>query len=87
MKNARVYITARTQEKGDQTTSDIKHEFPQGELPLTPLELNDLENVATAAKHIVAHETKMHVLFNNAGIMLLCEVERTVQSYEGQLGV
>ena len=86
MKNAHVYITARAQEKGDQTISDVKHEFPhsQGELPLTPL---DYENLATAAKHMVAHEPKVQIFFNNAHVMLLGEVERTVQGYEGQLGV
>ncbi|KAK8055585.1 short-chain dehydrogenase [Apiospora rasikravindrae] len=88
-KNARVYVTARSQGKGDQAIRDIKEAVPQsqGELLFVALDLNDLQHVKAAAEHIAMREQRIHVLFNNAGVMLLGEPERTVQGYEGQLGV
>ncbi|KAL1871067.1 short-chain alcohol dehydrogenase [Diaporthe australafricana] len=87
-KHAKVYIAAR--EEGDVTTR-IKKEEPRskGDIVFLPLDLNDLRSVKESAERFLACETKLNVLFNNAGYMANddAEMERTVQGYERQLGV
>ncbi|KAI2609925.1 NAD(P)-binding protein [Hypoxylon fragiforme] len=88
-KNARVIITARSQEKGDKTIEDIKREVPvsKGELIFVRMDLADLNQVKTAAHEILQREDRINVLFNNAGVMVLKGEPKTVQGYEEQLGV
>lgn len=87
-KNAKVYIAAR--EEGSALTS-IKEAEPSssGTLIFLPLDLEDLRSVKASAERFLAAETKLHVLFNNAGVMTGDEKkpEKTVQGYEKQLGV
>lgn len=88
-KHARVYVTARSREKGTQTVDDIKKEVisSNGDIIFIPLDLSDLEHTKQAARQILDKERKIHLLFNNAGVMVLSEEQRTVQGYEQQLGV
>lgn len=53
------------------------------------LALADLQSVKESAEAFLAAETKLHVLFNNAGYMAADDmnIEKTVQSHEIQLGV
>lgn len=88
-KNARVYVTARSHEKGTQAIEDIKREVPEskGKLIFVPLDLADLNQVKASAQQILDREDRIHVLFNNAGVMVLSQEPRTAQGYEQQLGV
>lgn len=87
-KNAKVYIAARS-EGG--AIEHIKAAEPtsKGALVFLPLDLADLNSVREAAKRFLAAETKLHVLFNNAGVMTADDkaVEKTAQDFELQLGV
>lgn len=87
-KDAKVYIAAR--EEGNAIAS-IKRAEPhsKGQLVFLPLDLADLNSVKAAAQRFLAAETRLHVLFNNAGYMAADdrEMETTAQGFERQLGV
>ncbi|KAK8008415.1 oxidoreductase [Apiospora marii] len=90
-KNATVYLAARSE---SDTIRQIKQSEPRstGTLVFLPLDLADLKSVKAAAQRFLAAETKLHVLFNNAGVMTADGgvdgmVEKTAQGYEKQLGV
>lgn len=90
-KNAKVYIAARSEEKANKAIEDIKREVPTstGSLVFLNLDLNDLSIVKRAAKSFLDQGTKLHVLFNNAGVMVSKAepIPRTAQGYELSLGV
>jgi protochlorophyllide reductase len=51
-----------------------------------PLDLADLASVAAAAEHVQAHEPRLDLLLNNAGLMAI-DHATTVDGFEMQLGV
>lgn len=89
-KNATVYLAARSE---SDTIQHIKQAEPRstGTLAFLSLDLADLQSVKAAAERFLAAETRLHVLFNNAGIMTADDganaIEKTAQGYEKQLGV
>ncbi|KAK6217792.1 hypothetical protein LQW54_003301 [Pestalotiopsis sp. IQ-011] len=87
-KNAKVYIAAR--EEGN-TIKDLKNAEPTstGALSFLRIDLEDLRSVKAAAERFTASETRLNVLFNNAGYLApdTNNVEKTVQGFEKQLGV
>jgi NAD(P)-dependent dehydrogenase (short-subunit alcohol dehydrogenase family) len=88
-KNATVYIGARSREKADAAIDDIKKAAPgsAGDLVFVPLDLADLSSIKASARQILSSTRKIHVLFNNAGVMLPGEDDKTAQGYDLQLGV
>lgn len=90
-KNAKVYIAARSEEKANAAIEDIKRAAPSstGTLVFLHLDLSDLDKVKATAESFLAQEHKLHVLFNNAGVMV-APVEpplKTAQGLELALGV
>jgi NAD(P)-dependent dehydrogenase (short-subunit alcohol dehydrogenase family) len=51
------------------------------------LDLRDLTTIKSSATEFLSKEEKLHVLFNNAGVMRPPQGSKTVQGYELQLGV
>ncbi|KAM0519052.1 hypothetical protein ACHAPE_004045 [Trichoderma viride] len=88
-KNATVYVAARSQAKGTEAIDAIRTAFPSstGRLEFLALDLSDLEAVAKSAKEFLTRESKLDVLFNNAGVMHPPQGSKTKQGYELQLGV
>ncbi|KAL2156732.1 hypothetical protein VTH82DRAFT_1477 [Thermothelomyces myriococcoides] len=92
-KNARVYATARSQEKGQNAIREIKESTPSssGSLEFLSLDLSDLNNVREAARSFLKREQRLDVLFNNAGVMTggsaSDPMPKTAQGYELGLGV
>lgn len=90
-KNAKVYMACRSEEKGSKAIADIKKTTPKskGILVFLQLDLADLTKVKTAAQSFLAQESSLHVLFNNAGVMVGSQNPplKTVQGYELALGV
>jgi retinol dehydrogenase 12 len=90
-KKAKVYLACRSEEKATKAIADIKKAVPKstGELVFLPLDLADLTKVKAAAQSFLAQESKLHVLFNNAGVMVgpVQPPLKTVQGYELALGV
>ena len=88
-KNAKVYIAARSEEKAKKAIEDIKTSTPTstGVLIFLPFDLSDLAKVKSAAQTFLSQETKLHVLFNNAGLIGSDPLTKTVQGFETALGV
>ena len=88
-KHAKVYVAARSEEKAAAAIESIKGDFPRSEGSLTflKLDLADLTTIKKSAEEFLSKETKVHVLFNNAGVMIPPVGSVTPQGYELQLGV
>ncbi|KAK3695838.1 hypothetical protein B0T22DRAFT_117378 [Podospora appendiculata] len=69
-KNGRVYIAARSEPKVRQAIQEIRDATPasSGTLEYLPLDLADLSSVKAAAEDFKAKESRLHVLWNNAGV-------------------
>ncbi|KAK1707437.1 short-chain dehydrogenase [Colletotrichum lupini] len=87
-KNATVYATSRSEEKGRSAINAIKEAVPNstGKLDLLTLDLADLTTIKPAADAFLAKETQLHLLINNAGVMMPPQGSKTAQGYELQLG-
>lgn len=88
-KNAKVYLAARSEEKTLEAIESIKATVPNssGELIYLRLDLADLTTIKASAQEFLEKETKLHVLFNNAGVGYPKQGSKTKQGYELQLGV
>ncbi|KAI1214562.1 putative short-chain dehydrogenase [Annulohypoxylon truncatum] len=89
-KNAKVYIAARSQDKANRAIEEISNSFPtsKGGLVFLKLDLSDLTTIKASADEYLAKETRLDVLFNNAGVQNpLPEPSKTPQGYEYHLGV
>ncbi|KEY69194.1 hypothetical protein S7711_01653 [Stachybotrys chartarum IBT 7711] len=86
--NARIYIATRNQKAVENAISEIKSEFPKssGGLFFLKLVLDDLTTIKAAAYEFLAAETRLDVLWNNAGVMTPPQGSKTVQGYELQQG-
>ncbi|KAE8334390.1 hypothetical protein BDV24DRAFT_170238 [Aspergillus arachidicola] len=87
--NAKVYIAARSEKKSKEAISDIQARYPSsnGCLEYLRLDLADLDGVKDAAEEILRKETRLDVLWNNAGVMVPPRGSKTIQGYELQFGV
>ncbi|PQE14664.1 short-chain dehydrogenase protein [Rutstroemia sp. NJR-2017a BVV2] len=67
-----VYMASRSKEKAEKAIAEIEAATPAPKLPgiikFLKLDLNDLLSVKAAAAEFAKQETKVDVLFNNAGI-------------------
>ncbi|KAF3763077.1 NAD(P)-binding protein [Cryphonectria parasitica EP155] len=91
-KNAKVYMAARSKPKAERAIKTIQEAHPssEGELVFLHLDLSDLRIVRQAAQTFLEKETKLHVLFNNAGLQAITDdkgEQRTAQGFEVHLGV
>ncbi|KAI0877491.1 hypothetical protein GGS24DRAFT_487866 [Hypoxylon argillaceum] len=89
-KKAKVYMASRSEQKTIEAIREIESSVPpeeSGELVWLHLDLADLEAVKASAAAFISKEEKLHVLFNNAGIMQPAEGSKSEQGYELQLGV
>ncbi|KXX74202.1 Retinol dehydrogenase 12 [Madurella mycetomatis] len=89
-KNAKVYIGARNEEKAKRAIDDIKHAEPKstGTLVFLHLNLADLTSIKASAERFLVAETRLDVLFNNAGYMgPEGKMEKTSHGHEIHLGI
>jgi retinol dehydrogenase 12 len=86
--NAKVYVGARSKDKALEVIRHIKSQFPDsaGDLVFLHLDLEDLITVKKSAEEFLTKEDKLHVLWNNAGVMGPVPGLKTKQGYELQLG-
>ena len=87
-KNAKVYIASRSEDKANRTIKEIQTTVPAstGSLNFLHLDLSDLTTIKASALKFLSLEKKLHVLFNNAGVMLPPQ-EKSPQSYEGHIAI
>lgn len=76
------------EEKALKAIESIKGNAPNssGALEYLHLDLADLSTVKASVNEFLSKEDKLHVLFNNAGVMNPPAGSKTVQGYELQLG-
>ncbi|KAL1852355.1 putative secondary metabolism biosynthetic enzyme [Diaporthe australafricana] len=89
-KNATVYMLARSADKTNQAVTAIKNAVPSstGTLRYLRLDLADLASIKGTVEQFLAVESKLHVLWNNAGVMSTeKEITTTLQGYEQHVGV
>ncbi|KAK9413750.1 putative Heterokaryon incompatibility domain-containing protein [Seiridium unicorne] len=91
---ATVYMGARSTEKAEAAIESIKEsvEHPVtegGQLKVLLIDLSDLRSVKDAAETFARQESKLHVLWNNAGMgpNAVKVTDRTAQGIEPMLGV
>ncbi|KAI1771522.1 NAD(P)-binding protein [Hypoxylon cercidicola] len=68
--HGRVYIAGRSPDKAQRAIEDIRAANPssRGSLEFLHLELDDLNSVKESAREFRTKESKLHVLWNNAGV-------------------
>lgn len=68
--HGRVYVAGRSAQKAQQAIVAIQaaHPASRGSLEFLALELDDLHSVQEAAREFTAKESKLDVLWNNAGV-------------------
>lgn len=88
-KNAKVYVAARSESKAMAAIREVQDTFPNscGHLEFLYLDLNDLSTIKTSAQAFLDKESRLDVLWNNAGVMMPPQESVTAQGYELQLGV
>ncbi|EGU78895.1 hypothetical protein FOXB_10587 [Fusarium oxysporum f. sp. conglutinans Fo5176] len=88
-KGGTVYLPARSSAKAQNTIETIKATHPEsiGVLKTLHIDLNDLTSVAACASAFLAQESRLDVLWNNAGISAAPSNEVTAQGYEPQMGI
>ena len=71
--------------------ADIKKTWSQskGSLIFQHLDLSDVSTIKNSAEQFISQESKLHVLFNNAGVQTLSDDQptKTAQGHEIHLGV
>ncbi|KAF8627488.1 hypothetical protein AX17_006299 [Amanita inopinata Kibby_2008] len=83
--NAKVYIASRNRERTERAILELE-EQTGSEAHFIQCDLADLKSVKAAAEEFISKETKLHVLFNNAGMLSASIDDLTVQGYDLQLG-
>jgi NAD(P)-dependent dehydrogenase (short-subunit alcohol dehydrogenase family) len=69
-KGARVVLVARSEEKGRQAVADIQAVTGSKELELLTADLSSLEQVRRVAAEFKQRHDRLHVLVNNAGVVV-----------------
>ena len=85
LKGAKVYMASRSRAKAEaaiQTISTECKEETKGEILFLELDLGDLESVKKAARMFGEKETRLDVLWNNAGVAAMPVGTKTKQGYE-----
>ena len=64
----KLYLAARSKAKADAAIAELRKEFPQTktEIIFHQLDLGDLKAIRASADALLAKESKLDVLFNNA---------------------
>lgn len=86
-KNGTVYIAGRSEDKATKALEDIRTSAPnsKGRLEFLFLDLQDLASVKASAEQFLTKESKLHVLWNNAGVSQPQQGSVSKQGFELQL--
>ncbi|KAH8676576.1 short-chain dehydrogenase [Tricladium varicosporioides] len=86
--HAKIWIAARSAAKTEKVIDEIKKAHPssRGQMIFLKLQLDDLTTIKASAQEFLAQETRLDVLWNNAGVMVPPQGSKTVQGYELQIG-
>ncbi|NXI80953.1 RDH12 dehydrogenase, partial [Rhipidura dahli] len=84
--SARVIIACRDIAKGEAAASEIRAETRNQQVIVKKLDLADTKSIREFAEKFLAEEKELHILINNAGVML-CPYSKTADGFEMHLGV
>ena len=85
-RGGRVVMACRSLERGGAALDEIRADHPGGEVELMELDLADLSSVRRFAEVFLEGHDHLHLLINNAGVMLVPELQRTAEGFELQFG-
>ncbi|KFO24195.1 retinol dehydrogenase 12 [Fukomys damarensis] len=85
-RGARVYIACRDVLKGESAASEIRADTKNSQVLVRKLDLSDTKSIRAFAEGFLAEEKKLHILINNAGVML-CSFSKTADGFETHIGV
>ena len=85
-KGATVVLACRSMDKAEKAAQQIKAAYPQARLDLIHLDLADLDSVREFANAFKQKYTRLDVLVNNAGVMMVPQRKETAQGFEMQFG-
>ncbi|KAH9037554.1 NAD(P)-binding protein [Lactarius hengduanensis] len=83
--NAKVYLAARSAQKANEAIAELKNETGK-EAIFLQLDLSDIPAVRKSAQEFLSKESQLHVLINNAGVMMAPKEQITAQKYDIQFG-
>jgi len=83
---ARVLLACRDEGRGEAAANRIREQHPDASAHYAHLDLGDLASVRAFADTIAEREPALHVLCNNAGVMM-CPKGTTADGFETQLGI
>ncbi|KAH9973111.1 NAD-P-binding protein [Lactifluus volemus] len=83
--NAKVYLAARSAVKANAAIAELK-DVTGKEAIFLQLDLADITAVHKSAEEFLSKESQLHILINNAGVMITPMEETTVQNYDMQFG-
>ncbi|OAQ61207.1 short-chain dehydrogenase protein [Pochonia chlamydosporia 170] len=88
-KHATVWIACRNEAKAEAAIDAISQQHPssKGKLKFLSLNLSDLSTIASSAETFLSQESRLDVLFNNAGVMMPPPGSKTEQCHDLELGV
>ncbi|XP_027699483.1 retinol dehydrogenase 12 isoform X2 [Vombatus ursinus] len=85
-RGARVYIACRDILKGESAASEIRAATKNQQVFVRKLDLSDTKSIRAFAKGFLAEEKQLHILINNAGVMM-CPYSKTADGFETHFGV
>lgn len=85
-RGGKVYIACRDAAKGEKALKEIKKKSGSDKVQFLQLDLASLDSVRDFSKKFHEAETKLHILVNNAGVML-CPKSKTKDGFELHFGV
>jgi len=84
-KNAKVIMACRTVNKGELAKAHIIETYPAADITVVRLDLSDLSSIHSFSSKIKQSQTRLDVLLNNAGIMMV-PYGLTGDGFEKQIG-
>ncbi|KAH7014421.1 short-chain dehydrogenase [Microdochium trichocladiopsis] len=86
--NAKIYIATRSRQRAEEAIAEIRAAYPssRGQLIFLSLQLDDLTTIAATAREFLSLESRLDVLWANAGVMQPPQGSQSKQGYELQLG-
>lgn len=96
---ARIYLACRSEERAKAAMEEVIDEYKAdtmaskdaqtgpGELVFMHLDLNDLKTVKASAAFFAQRETRLDIIWNNAGVAGVPTGTKTAQNLEGHIGV
>ncbi|NXL37534.1 RDH12 dehydrogenase, partial [Glaucidium brasilianum] len=85
-RRGKVIVACRDIAKAEAAASEIRAETGNQQVTVRKLDLADTKSIREFAEKFLAEEKELHILINNAGVML-CPYSKTADGFEMHLGV